>query len=93
MKTYTHTHTQTHTHTILENAGHSSLSHDPSEVAPLPLYPALQRRPHSILLWVVVEDKGYVPAMPVTLSNINGRTREEILKPGQSLQQTFGKDV
>jgi hypothetical protein len=45
------------------------------------------------LLWVVVEDKVYVPAMPVTLSNVNDGTREEILKPEQSLQQTVWKDV
>jgi len=58
-----------------------------------PFSPFFRDDPLNILLWVVVEDKVYVPAMTVTLNSVNGGTREEILKPGQSLQQTVGKDV
>jgi len=58
-----------------------------------PLSPFFRDDPLIILVWVVVEDEVYVPAMPVTLNNVNGGTREEVLKPGQSLQQTVWKDV
>jgi len=60
---------------------------------PFPLSPFFRAAHLNILLWVAVEDKFYVPAMPVTLNNVNDGTQEEILKPGQSLQQTVWKDV